>query len=247
MLTEGYCINLSTRQDRWGFMKKQASCFSRGFKLHRFEAIVNIQSPRLGCANSHISILNLADAEGREYVFVLEDDALLSESGIEHLNTALSNVPSDWDILMGGHYESEVINKDNSGIVKSNFAQCTHCIIYRNTSYRHFREYDGRPIGIDDYISYLASTRKINLYLVDPSVATQIRGHSDIKNMYFDWNNPDNQLKSDYYNYREFFNSLYNNEVGEMMESGNKIKNSYLREQVNLIVAKYSKLKINKI
>lgn len=245
MLTEGYCINLSSRQDRWHLMQKQASHFPLDFKLHRFEAIVDRQSPRLGCANSHISILNLAHTEGREYVFVLEDDALLIESGIDYLNTALNNIPSDWDILMGGHYESEVISIDKSGLAKSNFIQCTHCIIYRDTSYKYFREYDGVPIGIDDYISHLASTKKINLYLINPSVATQVEGHSNIKNTYFDWNNQNEQLKSDYSNYRDFFNSLYNDELVKMMDVSKKIKNIYLREQVNSIIDKHSKMKKN--
>ena len=247
MLTEGYCINLSTRRDRWHFMQKQVSHYPRDFKLHRFEAIVDTQSPRLGCANSHISILNLAQKEGREYVFVLEDDALLVELGIERLNTVLNNIPSDWDILMGGYYESEVISKSKIGFAKSNFVQCTHCIIYRNTSYKHFRDYDGCPLGIDDYISYLASTRKINLYLVYPSVAMQVKGYSNIKTAYFDWNNQNRQLKSDYSNYRKFFNALYYNETVQMIENAKTIKNLYLRDQVNSIIAKHSRFQINEI
>ena len=239
ILNEAFCINLDSRQDRWKSVCREAKSFPPSFKLHRFNAISNPKEPRTGCAESHIALARMAKNMGMEYVLVLEDDVYFTEAPYEAFHLSLSNVPSDWDILLGGYYETPLGDRVSDNIYKVYYAQCTHCIIYRETSYEWLMRYSNVPIGIDDYISYLAATKKINLYRIHPSIAKQKKGFSDIKNTVFDWNDENHYLKRDYSTYKNFFSSMYNNDIESMSGYVRQIKDGYLRNQSQIMLNKF--------
>jgi GR25 family glycosyltransferase involved in LPS biosynthesis len=241
MLTDGFCINLKSRMERWRSIRDQISRFPSDFSLHRFDAIENKSSPRTGCAESHISLIDSAKSSGREFVLVLEDDVEFVDSAFDHLSMAISEAPNDWDVLFGGYYDAHLWRKCNKYYYKTYYAQGTHCVVYRKTAYNVLCAYDKEPLGIDDYISYLAATKQINLYLLHPLVAKQSAGYSDIKNTFFDWDDSNYTLNADYQYFGKFFGALFENDIGLMEDCSEKLGDSYFREQAYIMFHKYQR------
>ena len=106
MLHSAHCINLQHRQDRWEQMRNEIRKFPEDFLLHRFSALYNKEESRIGCAESHLALINMANNDGMEYIFILEDDVRFRASAYQKLENALVHVPEDWDILLGGCYET---------------------------------------------------------------------------------------------------------------------------------------------
>jgi hypothetical protein len=148
-------------------------------------------------------------------------------------------VPDDWDILLGGSYETPVGELVDRNIYKIYYAQGTHCIFYRESSFEKITRYDGKPAGIDDHISYLAATGEINLYHIYPPVAYQNRGFSDIKEVIFDWNDEGHALAEDYCHYKEVFKAIKENRLDNVHQHIVKIDDEYLKSQASLVLEKY--------
>jgi GR25 family glycosyltransferase involved in LPS biosynthesis len=240
ILTEAFCINLKSRPERWVSVQKEVDRFPDQFCLHRFDAIENQASPRTGCAESHISLVKSAIQSNKKFVVVLEDDVKFTDASFDGISSAISRAPSDWDVLLGGYYEASLWKQHGSDYYKTFYAQCTHCVIYRQSSYDSLCTYDEKPLGIDDYISYLAATRQINLYLVDPPIASQASGYSDIKKAFFDPNDPKHELKEDYVVIRNFYFALYNDDVVQMQYYAECLRDHYMKEQANIVLEKYT-------
>ena len=240
-LTEAYCVNLESRPDRWMSMRKEIRKFPKTFKIHRFKAIENTNSPRIGCADSHVSIIKEAEKNGRKFVVVFEDDVEFNDSPFENLSKAISLAPKKWDIIMLGYYESPLRLDLKSEFLSSYFAQGTHCVIYRDTAYKFMLGYDEKPLGIDDYISYLAATKAVNLYLVCPPLARQKAGYSNIKGDFYDWNSPAHALKTELDVFRKFYRALYKGDINQMLLHSQDIQNEYLQKQCAVMLDKYRK------
>ncbi len=236
-----YCINLAHRKDRWKLFTEEMSKFPDSFNIVRFPAIYDPVEPRTGCAKSHIKLIEMAKNNNLQSILVVEDDVVFSEEPYKKIQAALTSVPDDWGILICGVYETPVGEKIEENIHKIYYAQCSHCIVYNNSCYEKMMKYDGKPLGIDDYTSYLAATGEINLYHVHPPIAFQRKGFSDIKNMVFDWND-EHHLNEDYCYYRKVFENIQEKNLENGKRNLGKIHDSYLKEQ-SLVMLK--KLKAN--
>lgn len=232
-----YCINLAHREDRWKLFSKERQKFPESFNIVRFEAINDPIEPRTGCAKSHITLLEMAKKNNMQSILVVEDDVRFVEEPYTKIHAALANIPDDWDILLCGVYETPVGDKIEDNLYKIYYAQCTHCVVYNYSCYDTMIQYDGNPLGIDDYISYLAVTGEINLYHVHPPIAFQKSGFSDIKKAVFDWNN-DHHLNKDYFYYKNVFESLRNKDLEGGKRNMEKIQDSYLKEQSSVMLNK---------
>jgi GR25 family glycosyltransferase involved in LPS biosynthesis len=239
MLETGYCINLQHRPNRWERICEEVKKFPDYFQLHRFNAIYNQAEPRIGCAESHLEQIKMAKKKEMAFVFVLEDDVRFIDSAHEKLGKALASVPDDWDVLLGGCYETPIGEHVTEEIYKIYYAQGTHCIFYRKSCYEKIINYDKKPSGIDDYISYLAATGDINLYHIYPPVAFQNGGYSDIKQDTFDWNNKRHALSSDYHHYEKVFKGIKEHKLDHLHQHIVKIADEYLRSQASLVLDKY--------
>lgn len=183
-------INLKKRPDRNEHMKKMTSVF--GDKVIRFEGIED--SPGyLGCARSHIGVLELAIQENWKNVLVLEDDAEWNDleqnyKRLERLSTL------DYDVLLLG---GVAVVKDTTDRVYSSQTATSYLIQnhYYQTLLSNFKQaYIGlkqRGYGafaIDQYWKQLQQIDK--WYIVSyPSMVYQRPDYSDIENAYVDYRN----------------------------------------------------------
>lgn len=238
-MDSAYCINLTNRKDRWKLFSQEKKKFPDSFNIERFEAIHNPVNPRKGCAQSHLKLIEMAKNANMLAILVFEDDVVFAEKPYLKIQAALNSIPDDWDILQYGLYETPIGEKIEKNIYKIYYAQCTHCIMYNHSVYDKMMAYDGKPLGIDDYISYLAAIGEINLYHVHPPIAFQREGFSDIKNAFFDWNS-EHHLNEDYSYYKKVFDGIYEKDLKKIKKNMERIQDSYLREQSLVMLNKLS-------
>lgn len=110
----------------------------------------------------------------REYIHLFEDDILFtSKKSRIYFEEVFSKLPSDWDIFLGGAYtHSNNYGKDFGEFIKMNKFSSLHCVILRNTTYRHILE------NKTEHMDYFLSGKKMNVYLCNPTVALQYPGYS---------------------------------------------------------------------
>ena len=82
------------------------SGITRILKKRQGEKVINMSDPQIGCALSHIYVLQdvLENRFGR--VLILEDDLLIDISDTLKLKQALNELPDDWELLYLGHHGS---------------------------------------------------------------------------------------------------------------------------------------------
>ena len=236
-LHTAHCINLKHRQDRWKNICDQMKQFPAYFKLQRFDAIYNKQNPRIGCAESHLAQIRMAQEKNMGFIFLLEDDITFTESAYERLLMALRNVPDDWDILLCGCYQTPLGDRVYDDIYRIYYAQGTHCLLYRSTCYEKMLSYSQQPLSIDDYISYLAVTGEINLYHVSPPLAFQQSGYSDIQQKIYDPGN--HHLTRDYRHYRKIFYDIRDHALEHLHQHIDEINDNHLKSQAKIVIEKY--------
>lgn len=154
-------INLDRRTDRRSEMEEQLS--TMGLSGERFSAI-QTDPGVIGCAQSHLAVLELARERGWDHVLILEDDFmfLLDREGVDQQLNAFFDLNIPYDVLMFGF-----------AIVKSepyNNVVCRGIDVQSATGYLvHSRFYD---VLIDTFrkaIPLLISTGKHWLYTNDQS------------------------------------------------------------------------------
>lgn len=181
-------INLAKRQDRNEHMKKMTETF--GDKVLRFDAIQETPG-YLGCAQSHIRVLELAIQENWKNVLILEDDAEWNslEKNYKRLQ-ALST--RHYDVLLLG---GVAVHKDNTERVYSSQTATSYLIQshYYPTLLANFKQaYDGLKekgygsFAIDQHWKQLQ--RVDRWYIVsNPCMIYQRPDYSDIEQQYVDY------------------------------------------------------------
>ncbi|MDR9365944.1 MAG: glycosyltransferase family 25 protein [Balneolaceae bacterium] len=80
------------------------SDLTRIFKKREGKKVKNLSNPQIGCALSHMYVLQdiLENKYGK--VLILEDDLIIDYSGASQLKNALKELPEDWELLYLGHH-----------------------------------------------------------------------------------------------------------------------------------------------
>ena len=114
-----YIINLDINNDRLSYQhkhsKKHNYQFTRfkaynGRKLNKQKLIMSnildnnniLRYGQLGCALSHIKLLDTINKKTDEYSLILEDDVIIPDNFINKVNIILDNLPDIWDIVFIG-------------------------------------------------------------------------------------------------------------------------------------------------
>ena len=101
-------INLDNRPDRLKLIKDElVKLGADESKMHRVAGVFVPKNGHKGCIQSHILALRIAKLNNWPTVGIFEDDAELNENVSPsefkiRLETALSELPRDWDVLMLG-------------------------------------------------------------------------------------------------------------------------------------------------
>jgi len=169
-----FVINLAERADRREQVIKELEgwnyVFSPGYKK---------TNPMLGIAEAHINCVHNAQFLNLPYVMIMEDDVKLRNGCVEYFNEALNHAPEDWEILLGGIYESKRLEPVNEYWNKTGEFCGLHFYIVRNTAYDKILSYDGKQ-HIDRYMNFKGHGLKC--YVTKKLVATQYSGLSNNTN-----------------------------------------------------------------
>lgn len=181
-------INLAKRSDRNEHMKEMTKIF--GDKVIRFEAIEETPG-YLGCARSHIGVLELAIQENWKNVLVLEDDAEWNciEKSYKKLE-ALSTRTYDVILLGGVAVHKNTVDKVYSSQTATSYLIQNH---YYTTLLSNFKEaYTGLleegygKFAIDQHWKKLQ--KQDTWYILsEPCMIYQRPDYSDIEQTHVDY------------------------------------------------------------
>ncbi len=186
-LNQHFYINLDKRKDR------NSECITELRKIgikkpNRFSAIEH-ENGFIGCAMSHIAVLNKAKEYNWDYCIVFEDDIVID--GKKALLQKIEKyIHYDFDVLFLGCWHINKPTKIDNDLDKVDKAWCTHAYIvkkhYYDTLMKNYKEgYELKlqrditdmAFNIDDYTQSLQSKDK--WFSLNPIHITQRDGFSD--------------------------------------------------------------------
>lgn len=188
-------INLEHRTDRREKIQRELDFLPKE-KIVFVKAIYNSDNPRLGCAQSHIKALELAQANKWRNVLILEDDMTWNRNkyseGTKRLRQLISSV--DWNVILLGALSP--IFYENSLQVRN--AQGAHAYLIKSEYYsvlssywkQNLSEIHPHKTAIDEIWHYLMVSDK-KWYVVVPLLCLQSEGYSDIDKKTFTLNKGD--------------------------------------------------------
>lgn len=179
-------INLDERKERLERTEKEFKRFGIA-KYNRISAVKH-EFPFKGIAQSHLNCIQLAKDNNWPCVLICEDDVYFpSERAREYADICMNNIPTDWNILLGGVYHSkQLIPYNNCWSMTKEFAAChfyivnANCYDYILTTY-DFNTHIDRWYAKDTELKrYKANTRgALKCYVATPFFSIQHNGWSD--------------------------------------------------------------------
>lgn len=185
--TEVYVLNLKERYDRWDTLVKVWA--GTNFLFHRVEAI-QIPNGNLGCALSHLKVIQSAKDNKLSHVTVWEDDCIPFRASAQEvcrrwhlLETELKEC-TDWFVISGGMDANWTTN-----IQKIQHPALSECLMEVDAGFlTHFicyssRTYDILLTELSRNISELYDTylyRRFHPWVCVPFLATQRTNYSNI-------------------------------------------------------------------
>ena len=149
-----YVINLDSRKDRLKLIDKDLKKIKleyerfpacNGKKIDIYSDDINkyfdknnkLSPGQIGCSLSHIKIWEKAIKNNNKYTLVLEDDAIIPSNFWKKINNLLSELPTNYNIILLGccSCEGEIINNKDyilKGSKNSNANWCTTAYIINN-------------------------------------------------------------------------------------------------------------------
>lgn len=184
-----FCINLEERTDRWEQAQKEFDKLGIRDKVLHFPAL-KFDNGALGCRESHLSIIKKAKDEGLKNVLIFEDDVLVIDENIVHLNKSLDQLKDrDWDLFyLGATVDPNVgrLVTHTPNLVKTNFAYTTHAYAINHTMYDFIlKEAPFHPIIDVFYCRYIVPRQKT--FIMNPMLCIQQEGYSNIENQHADY------------------------------------------------------------
>lgn len=174
-------INLDKRTDRREMCESELERV--GIKADRFEAYEG-NNKHLAFCKSQWNCLNECKEKS---VLILEDDVVFKN--VDHLPQALSELPSDWDVVyLGANINGTNLERFSGHLFRIRNSFTTHAVGYsskmakwivENFSY-HTDEYEKEGLIIYDEWLRVNVQQQFKCFLVYPMVAEQRVSYSDI-------------------------------------------------------------------
>jgi GR25 family glycosyltransferase involved in LPS biosynthesis len=184
-----FLINLDRRPDRLSHSTKQIKKVSitnvlrfTGIDGNEIDYHGNMNKGAVGCMLSHLGIIKYAKQKGFKSIFILEDDVVFADGFNDILAKALNELPNDWCLLYTGSYNVKPVTRLTTHISKVNGSLALHAYAI------HSRFYDVIINSIEQSfdkqidIYYFLLQQKHPCYCVNPKIAFQLEGYSDIQN-----------------------------------------------------------------
>ena len=173
----GYCIHLERSKEREDLLKQELPKLS--IPVYIVDAIYNPEAGQ-GTALSFQKAINRAIEEKRSCALLLEDDVKMFSQTEEYFQKAISDLPPDWDMLLGGVYSATNMTPYSDNLSKVGDFSSLHFVLVNEKCYQHWLNFKwAKPNRhIDRYLGNLSAEKKINVYITNPFVAIQHPGHS---------------------------------------------------------------------
>lgn len=189
-----YFINLDRRPDRLAHVREQFA--KNSIVANRFCAIdgkdidlyPNLSRGAAGCLESQLSILRKCIADNVQSVAIFEDDVFFVDNFESKFSNFYSQVPSDWQFmyLANNKYQAKV-ERVAENVEKVSDAWSAHAFVVKRESMQIAVELADRgEFPIDVYYGIIQ--RHVPSYSATPALAGQRADHSDIEEIYIDYN-----------------------------------------------------------
>ena len=193
-----YCINLTSRPDRW----ERFTALWERFELdiERFEGVegaklnfpshdIHHNANSIGCTMSHIKVLELALSRNQKEVLILEDDACPCSDLLDRFKQGYVELPKNYNIcyLGGNNIKPPKYASVNLGITVHTQTTVAYAITakFAEIILKKLRETVEHAV-VDE--TYFALQRVYTMYIFNPRLVHQYASYSDILHRYVDYN-----------------------------------------------------------
>jgi hypothetical protein len=182
-----YVLNQAERTDRWELCKQELARVG----INDFSQFLSIPAdpPMLSFCISQHEMLKTFLREGGVRLLDLEDDVIFNEH-LWGLETAISQLPEDWDFFyLGCNLQGQSPGKFSSNLSIPRAAWMSHAIGY-SRRYAEFivKHYDPKSQMYDDWLGgQLSLYRPPKAFVVNPMCAGQRPGKSDLWGAWTDY------------------------------------------------------------
>lgn len=163
-----FVIHIKGSQRHASMIEQMDSQYKGEYEV--FDAIVD-ENPKIGISKSFRTIIK--ENYNEPFIHIFEDDVLFtSKESRRVFEKHFNNLPSDWQIYLGGSYTYTPREKLN-GLLKIENFRSLHSAVIRKSAYDLFLSHDD-----DTNIDHHVAKSNPKVYLCDPMVAVQSDGYS---------------------------------------------------------------------
>lgn len=175
-------INLPHRPEKLKQVTEEINTFFDNKEFQLVNGVIE-ETPHKGIAQAHMNCIKLAKANNWENVLIMEDDLQFRQGAKEYANKAFLDIPSDFNILLGGLYSTDKLTPYNEFWQKtSEFCGLQFYIVNAN-AYDTILNFK-KNSHID---RFMAVRGELKCYVTNKFFAIQRAGHSDNVGMYKDY------------------------------------------------------------
>ena len=195
-MNNAFVINLDSRREQ--FEEVQRSFEPYGISCERFSAIEH-EEGFVGCALSHLKIIEQAKNNRWPWVMLMEDDCVAREAmnGWPAISTFLMEQAHRWDIFFGGglylypkkiEYDFQEQLEKNIKLVECDQVHATHFVIYHERSYDALLAWHQWPLPLEQRlpIDVFIQGCSLRKWVPFPFIAWQKSHHSSTANKFLD-------------------------------------------------------------
>ena len=189
-----FFINLDRRPDRLSHVREEFA--KNNIKAKRYIAVdgnecnfhPNLTRGAAGCLESQRSIINIGIKSDYEAIAIFEDDVFFVDGFEEKFAEFYSQIPDDWEfIFLANNKYNATVNRISTNVEQISGAWSAHAFIIRRRAMLAAAEIiSGGDMPVDVYYGILQ--QYYPSYSAVPSLAGQRADHSDIENVYIDYN-----------------------------------------------------------
>jgi GR25 family glycosyltransferase involved in LPS biosynthesis len=168
-------INLPSRTDRLKLANIQIDSFFDNKAVKYIDGVMD-SKPMIGIATAHLNAIRYAKDNDFDNIIIMEDDVLFRTNAKRYAESCFRNLPSDYDILLGGIYQSNGLTKHNDYWNKTSTFSGLHFYVVNKKAYDKILGNYKYKNHID---RFMAGIGGLDCYVTNKLFAVQHNGYSD--------------------------------------------------------------------
>lgn len=168
-------INLPSRLDRLKQATIQIDSFFDNKSIKYIDGVVD-SKPMIGIAKAHLNAIRYALDNDFDNVIIMEDDILFRPNAKRYAESCFKNLPNDYDILLGGIYQSNGLTPYNEYWNKTETFCGLQFYVVNKKAYRKIID----TYKFNNHIDrFMAGVGGLDCYVTNKLFAIQQNGYSD--------------------------------------------------------------------